>query len=790
MSTEYNPENNIRIEEESALNLWDLFQIFKANWYWFVLSVILCVGAGYLYLLQAPRVYTRTASVLVKEEQRKSRAATTYGFTDLDMFGLQRNVDNEVIVFKAYRLMEMVARRLHLDVSYQVKRGLRMVELYTHSPVVLSFPETEESQSFALKVTPLSKEKVRLSDFIMADSNGQRVEIKKAQDVALNDTVQTPVGRVVVVPSLYYADNYYNIPIQVTKSRLKSVAKRYQSALQSTLADKTSTIINLSLSDVSIARAEDVLNTLIAVYNEDAIEDKNRVTVSTSEFIADRLVIIEQELGSVDANIETFKRENQLTDIKSETGMYLQNTSQYKQEGLSLENQVAVAKYIRDYLSDPQKALELIPANTITDMKVEQQISTYNEMLLKRDNFIANSSDKNPVVMDLNNSLSAMKQSIIRSVDNLIKGLEINIKNIQMQEAQTAKRIAAVPSQQKYVLTVERQQKIKEELYLYLLNKREENALSQAITESNTRILDSAMGSSSPVSPKSQMILMASLVIGCCIPAGILWLLMAMDTKVHTRKEIQDATTIPFLGEVPMQSKKDKEKLVVRSGSRDAVSEAFRIIRTNMDFMRVKEKKTQVIVFTSLNTGAGKTYVSSNLAASLVLMYKKVVLVDLDIRKGTLSGRTAHTGKGVTHFLSGKVDSISEIIQKDGLIEGLDMVNAGPVPPNPAELLLSDRLDLLIDELRAQYDYVIIDNVPAGVVADASIVNRVADLTICVVRAGVMDRRQLPELERLYRTKQFHNMSIVLNCIGTKRLGGYGYGYGYGYGADDKKKKR
>ena len=370
MSTEYNPENNIRTEEESALNLWDLFQIFKANWYWFVLSVILCVGAGYLYLLQAPRVYTRTASVLVTEEQRTSRAATTYGFTDLDMFGLQRNVDNEVIVFKAYRLMEMVARRLHLDVSYQVKRGLRTVELYTHSPVVLSFPETEESQSFALKVTPLSKEKVRLSDFITADSNGQRVEIKKAQDVALNDTVQTPVGRVVVVPSLYYADNYYNVPIQVTKSRLKSVAKRYQSALQSTLADKMSTIINLSLSDVSIARAEDVLNTLIAVYNEDAIEDKNRVTVSTSEFIADRLVIIEQELGSVDANIETFKRENQLTDIKSETGMYLQNTSQYKQEGLSLENQVAVAKYIRDYLSDPQKALELIPANTITDMKV------------------------------------------------------------------------------------------------------------------------------------------------------------------------------------------------------------------------------------------------------------------------------------------------------------------------------------------------------------------------------------------------------------------------------------
>ena len=781
MNTE-TPSNDTRwSEENSELNLWDLLQVLKANWYWFLLSVIVCLGAAYVYLLQAPRVYTRAASVLIKDERRSSRTISTYGFSDLNnMLGIPRNVDNEVIVFKSYRLMEKVARRLRLDISYTEKRGLRTVELYRQSPVTLSFPDAEEAQSFSLTVMPLSKDKVRLFNFVTTNSVGEVVEVEKPQDVALNDTVNTPVGRVVVQPSLYYADTYYNREIRVRKSNLQGVATGYQRALVSDLAAEYATIVNLSLSDVSISRAEDVLNTLIAVYNEDAIEDKNRITVNTSEFIAERLVIIEQELGSVDADIETFKREHQLTDITSETGMYLQNTSQFRKEGLSLENQLSVAQYIRNYLSDPQKALDLIPANTITDMTVEQQISAYNEMLLKRDNLIRNSSDKNPVVMDLNNSLSAMKQTIIRSVDNLIASLRISIKNVQAQEDQLQRRIAAVPSQQKYVLTVERQQKIKEELYLYLLNKREENALAQAMTESNTRILDAAHGSNMPISPKSQMVMLAAFVIGCCIPAGIIWLLFSMDTKVHTRKDVQDATTIPFLGEVPMQNKKEKDQLVVRSGSRDAVSEAFRIIRTNMDFMRVKVKNLQVVMFTSMNAGAGKTYISSNLATSLVLAHKKVVLVDLDIRKSTLSKHGNRMQKGVTNYLSDKVESLDEIITKNELFDGLDLIHAGPIPPNPAELLLSDRLDQLIAELRQRYDYIIVDNVPAGIVADASIVNRVADLTICVVRAGTMDRRQLPELERMYRSGMFTNMAVILNYVGYKRTGGYGYGYGYG----------
>ena len=736
-------------QEESGneLNLMDLLHICLTNWKWFVLSLVACMGLAYLYLLQAPRVYTRTASVMIKEDNKNGSMANDFGFsTDLTSLGFKNNVDNEVLVFKTYRLMEKVAERLHLDVSYTIQPRLRKIELYRQSPVLLSFPEAENSQTFALQATPLNENEVLLSDFVVTNEQGKEQKIAEQVKATLKDTIATPVGKVVVNPSFYYTDQYYNTPIQVRKSNLEAVAKSYQNNLQTSLASKTSTIINLTLQDVSIARAEDVLNTLIAVYNEAAIDDKNQITVNTSEFIAERLVIIEKELGSVDADIEKFKQENRLTDITSESGMYLESTSRFQQEGVMVENQLTMAKYIREYLSDPKKASDLIPANTgISDANIEQQIAVYNETLLKRDRLISNSSNRNPVVMDLNNNLGAMKQTIIRAIDNLIVSLDIKSDNLRMQEEQITKRISAVPTQQKYVLSVERQQKIKEALYLFLLNKREENALTQAMTESNMRVLDEATGSSAPIAPKSAMILLAGFILGLAIPAGILWLRWANDTRVRSMKDVQDRTALPLLGEIPALEK-NQEKLVVKEGSRDAVSEAFRILRANMDFMRGGDEHMQVLLFTSMNAGAGKTFISSNLAASLVLTHQKVVLLDLDIRKGTLGKQAGYHGEGITNYLSGKVTDVAKLICSDELVPGLDVIHAGPVPPNPAELLQSKRLDALITELRSRYDYILLDNVPAGLVADAQIVARLADLTICVIRAGVLDRRQIPAL--------------------------------------------
>ena len=527
---------NLQQQEENELNLGDIIQIVRANWYWFALSVVVCMSAAFVYLQWAPKQYTRTASVLIKDDTKGSGAMSeASAFSDLGMFSMKSSVDNEVLVFQSRQLMQNVVKRLKLDISYTQKRGLRTTELYTQSPVHLEFPDAEPNQQFRLVATAIDEGKVALSDF-EADS----VDVSDAVTVALNDTVQTPVGRVVVTPTLFYTTAYFGTPVRVTKSDLDETVLHFNRILQVALASKTATIINLTLQDESIQRAEDIVNTLIAIYNEDVINDKNQITVNTSDFINDRLIIIEKELGNVDSHIESFKRENQLTDIVSETGMYLKESSEYSREGLSLENQLTLARYIRSYLVDPSKEAELIPANTgISDSNVESQIGEYNALLLKRDRLVSSSSNRNPVVMSLNSSIQAMKQTIVRSVDNLIVSLNIQIKNVRSREEQNVRRISAVPGQQKQVLSIERQQKIKEELYLYLLNKREENALSQAITESNARIIDPASGSKNPVAPKSMMVMLASLILGCMIPAGVFWIRATMDTKVRTRKDLK-----------------------------------------------------------------------------------------------------------------------------------------------------------------------------------------------------------------------------------------------------------
>lgn len=404
MSTE--SQNNGLREQESEISIIDIFHLIIANWYWFALSILLCTGIAFFYLKSSSKVYSRKASVLIRDDSKGGSISESTVFSDISFLGGKRNVDNEVFVFQSRHLMEKVARRLHLDMSYKVKNGLREDELYAHSPIVVVFPDSEERQVIKTTVIPVDSATVRLSDFIFSVGD-EEVRSTEVVEAHLNDTISTPVGSVIVIPTLYYTDIFYDKPVYVTKSNMEKVVEGYQSRINISLASKTATIINLILDDVSTARAEDILNTLIAVYNEDVINDKNQIAVNTSKFINDRLIIIERELGSVDANIESFKRENQLTDITSETGMYLQNTSRYKQEGLSLENQLSIAKYIKEYLVDPQKNSDLIPANTgISDNSVESQIKEYNDVLLKRDKLIAGSSNKNPIVIDLNNSLS------------------------------------------------------------------------------------------------------------------------------------------------------------------------------------------------------------------------------------------------------------------------------------------------------------------------------------------------------------------------------------------------
>ena len=774
--------NNSSNKNDQGLNIVDLFMYLASQWKWFLLSILICGGIAWYNYARAPLVYFRSATVIIKDPSNK---ASTSGLDRFDNFINKVNVANEILQFRSKKLMREVVQRVHADVSYQIKDGLRSNELYNESPVLVSLPDALPEQSFSFTMTLKDAKTVTLSDF-------SGIEAKPSYEVALNDTVAIIEGmNVVVTATNYLRDSWLNTPIRVQKLPVESMVNYYKNALGIQQEEEEASILTLALKDSSPARAEDVLNTLITVYNEEAIKEKNQVAVNTANFINERLIIIERELGNVESNLESFKQRNQIVDIASSAGMYMTESQKYNADAMELETQLRLANFIKDYLTDPSKETDLIPSNTgISDMNIENQISLYNAAKLKRDHLIDDSSVNNPVVQELNNSLRAMKQSIIRAVDNMIVSLNVKRNDAQNREMRAQDRVTAIPTKERQMLSIERQQKIKEALYLFLLNKREENALSQAMADNNARVIDGAEGSNAPISPNRNRILLLGLLVGIALPGAVCLAILFMDTRVHGRKDIEGVTSVPYLGEIPLdkEAMKDHRKKVmaVKEQGDDIVSEAFRILRTNMAFLSKKDKPAQVITFTSFNIGAGKTFIARNLSMSLAYMKKRVVMVDLDIRKGTLSRHFGHYHVGVTNYLSDNTVKVDDIIQHQ---EGFDLIPAGILAPNPAELLMDNRLDELMNELRTRYDYIIADNVPVGLIADATIANRIADLTIFVVRAGKLDRRQLPDIEKLYQEKKLKNMALVLNGANPERHGyGYSYGYGYGYGYGTKKK--
>lgn len=777
-------QNNTQSDKnEQSINLLDLIIYLASKWKWYLLSILIFGGIAWYKYATSPLVYYGSATVIIKDPSNKT---STAGLDRFDNYINKVNVANEMLQFNSKKLIREVVTRTHTDVSYKINDGLRKVELYTKSPVAVSFDDMLPEQYVSFTVTLLSKDSVAVSDFSML-GNGER------KVVELYDTLSLKEGKVVIVPTDFMTESWLGVPVRVSKSPLDAVVTSYRNSISVKQVEEESSILTLALKDNSSERAEDMLNMLVNVYNEEAIRDKNQVAVNTANFINERLIIIGQELGDVESDLESFKRENQTLDISSSASMYLGETQKYNSSALELETQLRLAQYIKEYLTAPAKETDLIPSNTgISDMNIENQIGLYNAAKLKRDRLISDSSDKNPVVEELNVSLRAMKQSIIRAVDNMIVSINVKRNDAQSREMRAQERFAAMPTKERQMLSIERQQKIKESLYLFLLNRREENALSQAMADNNARVIDSAEATKYPISPNRNKILALGILLGGAFPTVAFLVIMFMDTRIHSRKDILGAVSVPFLGEIPLDKnyKSHSRKGVANAyGYGDnVVTEAFRILRTNMSFMAKKDKPLQVITFTSFNSGAGKSFVAFNLADSLAYTKKKVILIDLDIRKGSLSHRMHKHGVGMTNFLADESIALNDIIQN--CEKGYDFINAGTAAPNPAELLMDSRLDTMVEELRKRYDYIVVDNVPVGVVADATIANRIADLTIFVVRAGRFDRRQLPDIEKLYQEKVLNNMALILNGADLERRGyGYGnYGYGYGYGRSRQEK--
>ena len=773
---------------DDFIRIQDLWSMFVPKWYWFAISLFITLTIAVLYLLSTPPIYTRTAAILVKDNSKSSSSTSAMNdFSDLGIFKSNTNINNELLTLKSPTLMTEVVNRLGLNETFTIRKGLKNVDLYKVSPVTITFcDKIEVPLSFTIKFS--SKEAFAISEL---EISGE--DIGETLSAQMGDSIQTSAGIMIVSPTQEFTDAFIGTSIRYVRGSVRAAVDTYSNALVAELGNEDATIINLSINDTSIRKAEDILNTLIEVYNENWIRDKNQIAVSTSQFISDRLGVIESELGHVDENISSYKSEHLLPDVQAASSLYMAQSAENNKELSTLNNQLSTAQYIRRELNTKQLD-QTLPANSgIVSANIETQISEYNNLVLDRNRLIANSSEKNPLVKNMASSLQSMQRTIIQSVDNLIVSLNTQIRSLRRQEEATTNRLASNPNQAKYLLSVERQQKVKEELYLYLLQKREENELSQAFTAYNTRLITAPRGSMFPTAPRKMNILLVAFAVGLLVPAVGIFMKENMNTKVRGRKDLENLS-IPFIGEIPQYSgtkkkwwefkhrkRQDMKIIVVNEGNRNIINEAFRVLRSNMDFMASKDNNQHVFVLTSFNPGSGKSFLAINIAISFAIKKKKILVIDGDLRHRTVSSYVDFPNKGLSDYLNNQIEDWKEIIVSYKGYTNLHILPIGTIPPNPTELLEDNKLSMLIEALRPEYDYIFIDCPPVDIVADAQIIEKWADRTIFVVRSGLLDRSMLSELENMYTGKRFKNLSMILN--GTESTGGrYGYRYGYHYG--------
>lgn len=808
-------KNAQQLQQADYLRLQDLLALCVSHWKWFVVSLVLFVGLATAYLLTTAPVYKRTASLLIKDNSKKSGALTEAQnlFDDVSLFSSSTNVRNELIGIQSPDLIAEVIHRLHLDVNYKTDGQYHQQTLYGRQlPIEVSFADLAYNDNCSFTVTIQKDRSLILSDFVF---NGEAVG-DSSQTAHLGKELQTPVGKLTISATpVFQSVAKVGMQVYVTRSGLLAAISNCTGKMTAEMANEQSTIIDISYTDVDIQRAEDFLNTLISVYNENWVKDRNQIAVSTSQFINERLQVIESELGHVDSDISSYKSANLIPDVEAASNMYMNTANQANVQATELNNQLYMARYVRDYMKNQQNKDQLLPANSgINSREIEQQINEYNTKQLQRNSLVANSSTSNPLVVDMDEQLKQMHGAIMSSIDNQVTTLNTQIRGMRSIQGQSTSRMASNPTQAKYLLSVERQQKVKEALYLFLLQKREENELSQAFTAYNTRVITQPTGTLAPTFPDRRRVLLGAIILALLIPVVLVYVRESLNTKIRGRKDIEKLS-VPFVGEIPLHGRRESAahhyltgklkhksepehyEILVKPKNRNIINEAFRVVRTNIESVVDLDKGCKVIMLTSLNSGSGKTFLTMNIAKSFAIKGYKVAAADLDLRRASLSQYADNPKVGLADYLNGKADSWKELVVPVGTEYPVDVIPVGSIPRNPTELLFSEQLPQMIAVLREQYDIVFFDCPPVEIVADTTIIARWADTTLFVIRAGLMERDMLPVMAEYYEDKKFNQMLMLLNgtiAAGSSYSvhrnsfqygykGGYGYyGYGYGYG--------
>lgn len=759
-------------ENDDEINIREIFEKFKYYWKWYLLSLLLTASLAFFYLSKTLKQYQVSTTIFIADKESGGLASELSAFEDIGILstGSNKSIITETGVLKSKSLMQKVIKDLKLNIAYFVEDKLIMNELYGENvPIIANFHIKDSilyniSETFS--ILPKSE-----TTFTLKDGEGNLIK-----EAVFGEKVATVIGEISIM-NLNTSKVKTFDEIIVRLRPIRNVAKLYNAKLSINPESKTSSLLVITMRDNVKQKAKDILNSLVIQYNNDAIDYKTLITENTDKFIQERINDISIDLTNVDKGVETFKTENKLTDIEREAGLNLELKSDIQNVIVNLNSQIQMVDYIRSYIDSNTE--DLIPVNLgLIDGAVNDFTNNYNILILERNRIIKGSSKLNPTIVNIDAQLVTLRQSIKQSLNSLKSSLTFSLEQAKNQNYQLNTMRDIAPRQEREFQDIKRKQQIIEALYLYLLEKREENAISLGIPVPNAKIIDKANGSNSPVSPKPILVYLIAGFVGLFIPTFFISITSIIDNKVHTIEDVEKIIKAPFLGDIPKI--KTKEKFIIKENDRSSIAEAYRMLRTNLNYMFSGINENSKAIFITSTIGSeGKTFVTINLAAVLSSIDKKVLVIGADLRKPKIGKHLIIESKfGLSDLLvNNKVNIPDVVISNENF--NFDVVLSGPKPPNPSNLLTNIRFEELIAYGKQHYDYVIVDTPPLSLVTDTLLVSNYADLFIYVIRSNFVDKRLLNNSELNLKLKKLKNMAFLMNMTEYKKKG-YGYGYGYG----------
>ena len=806
--------NEAQESKEENIDVKELLFKYLIHWPWFVGAVVACLIAAWVYLHMSTPVYNISATVLIKDDKKGGSAGMLSGLESLGLDGMvssSQNIDNEIEVLRSKTIVKEVVEDLGLYISYTDKDEFPSRNMYKTSPVQVSLTPQEADlleKPMTVEMTLQPQGSIDVNVKIGDDEYQKHFEKLPAVFPTDKGTLAFFLTPDSVLSSKRTSEETTDSEkttrnITATINKPLAVAKAYCKNMTIEPTSKTTSVAVISLKNSNVQRGKDFINKLLEMYNINTNNDKNEVAQKTAEFINERISIISKELGSTEKDLESFKRGAGITDLTSDAQIALTGSAEYEKKRVENQTQINLLQDLQKYMQN--EGYEVLPSNIgLQDVNLAAAINRYNDVLVERKRLLRTSTENNPTIINLDTSISAMKENVQVSLDRVLRGLFITKADLDREASRYSRRISEAPGQEREFVSIARQQEIKAGLYLLLLQKREENAITLAATANNAKIIDEAIADDAPVSPRSKITYLIALILGVGIPVGVIYLLELTKFKIEGRADVEKLTSAPIVGDIPLTDEK-QGAIAVFENQNNLMSETFRNIRTNLQFMLENDKK--VILVTSTVSGEGKSFISANLAISLSLLGKKVVIVGLDIRKPGLNKVFNIPRKeiGITQYLANPENNLMDLVQLSDVSKNLYILPGGTVPPNPTELLARDGLDKAIETLKKNFDYVIMDTAPVGMVTDTLLIGRVADLSVYVCRADYTHKNEYTLINELAEKDKLPSLCTVINGLDLKRrkygyyygYGKYGkyygygkrYGYGYGYGEQSHTKE-